>query len=172
MFKQAPLPFVGQKRMFLKRFEEVLNANIKNDGEGWTIIDTFGGSGLLSHVAKQLKPKACVIYNDFDGYAERLEYIDDINALRAQLYAVVGNATQKNKRLTPEITRREAVAWIDGLGGTLRREEITVATKPKKKCRTCGGFCGKRPGEKCRHGANAAKQQADELWAAVTGRKK
>lgn len=58
------------------------------------------------------------------------------------------------------------------LGGTLRREEIKVATKPKKKCRTCGGFCGKRHGEKCRHGANAAKQQADELWAAVTGRKK
>ena len=52
MFKQAPLPFIGQTRMFLKHFEEVLNANIKNDGEGWTIIDTFGGSGLLSHVAK------------------------------------------------------------------------------------------------------------------------
>lgn len=66
-----------------------MNANIKNDGEGWTIIDTFGGSGLLSHVAKQLKPKARVIYNDFDGYAERLTHIDDINALRAQLYAVV-----------------------------------------------------------------------------------
>lgn len=47
-FKQAPLPFVGQKRMFLKHFKEVLNANIKNDGDGWTIIDTFGGSGLLS----------------------------------------------------------------------------------------------------------------------------
>lgn len=46
MFKQAPLPFVGQKRMFLKHFEEVLNANITNDGDGWTIIDTFGGSGL------------------------------------------------------------------------------------------------------------------------------
>ena len=99
MFKQAPLPFVGQKRMFLKHFEEVLNANIKDDGEGWTIIDTFGGSGLLSHVAKQLKPKARVIYNDFDGYAERLAHIDDINALRAQLYAVVGNATQKKQKI-------------------------------------------------------------------------
>lgn len=98
-FKQAPLPFVGQKRMFLKHFEEVLNGNIKNDGEGWTIIDTFGGSGLLSHVAKQLKPKARVIYNDFDGYAERLAHIDDINALRAQLYAVVGNATQKKQTI-------------------------------------------------------------------------
>ena len=50
-FKQAPLPFIGQKRMFLKHFETVLNENIKDDGEGWTIIDTFGGSGLLSHAA-------------------------------------------------------------------------------------------------------------------------
>lgn len=99
MFKQAPLPFVGQKRMFLKHFEDVLNANITNDGDGWTIIDTFGGSGLLSHVAKRLKPKARVIYNDFDGYAERLAHIDDINALRAQLYAVVGNATQKKQKI-------------------------------------------------------------------------
>ncbi|PRL75522.1 hypothetical protein BVZ84_01402 [Haemophilus influenzae] len=67
-FKQAPLPFIGQKRMFLKHFETVLNENIKGDGEGWTVIDTFGGSGLLSHAAKRLKPKARVIYNDFDGY--------------------------------------------------------------------------------------------------------
>jgi len=42
----------------------------------------------------------------------------------------------------------------------------------KKKCKTCGGFCGKKPREKCRNGANDAKRHADELWAAVTGRKK
>ncbi|MCQ9121257.1 hypothetical protein MUU45_001745 [Rodentibacter pneumotropicus] len=101
-FKQAPLPFVGQKRMFLKHFEDVLNENIKGDGEGWTIIDTFGGSGLLSHTAKRIKPKAHVIYNDFDGYAERLAHIDEINALRAQLYTAVSNATPKNKRMTKE----------------------------------------------------------------------
>lgn len=94
-FKQAPLPFIGQKRMFLKHFETVLNKNIKGDGEGWTIIDTFDGSGLLSHAAKVIKTKAHVIYNDFDGYAERLAHIDDINKLRAELYSVVGNATQK-----------------------------------------------------------------------------
>ena len=36
-FKQAPLPFIGQKRMFLKHFAKVLNDNILNDGAGWTI---------------------------------------------------------------------------------------------------------------------------------------
>ncbi|EGT81456.1 putative s-adenosyl-L-methionine-dependent methyltransferase [Haemophilus haemolyticus M21639] len=101
-FKQAPLPFIGQKRMFLKQFEQILNENIPDDGEGWTILDTFGGSGLLSHTVKRLKPKARVIYNDFDGYAERLAHIDDINQLRAELYSVVGNATSKNKRMTKD----------------------------------------------------------------------
>ena len=51
-FKQAPLPFIGQKRMFLKHVEIVLNKHIDGEGEGWTIVDVFGGSGLLSHTAK------------------------------------------------------------------------------------------------------------------------
>ena len=115
-FKQAPLPFIGQKRMFLKHFETVLNENIKGDGEDWTIIDTFGGSGLLSHTAKRLKPKARVIYNDFDGYAERLAHIDDINQLRAELYSVVGNATSKNKRMTKDC-KAECIRIIQNFKG-------------------------------------------------------
>ncbi|OOF39528.1 hypothetical protein BKK49_07840 [Rodentibacter rarus] len=102
-FKQAPLPFVGQKRQFLTYFEQVLNDNIPGNGEGWIIIDAFGGAGLLSHTAKQLKPEARVIYNDFDGYTERLAHIDDINALRTQLYAIVDNATPKKKRMPKEL---------------------------------------------------------------------
>ncbi|WP_410681341.1 hypothetical protein [Avibacterium paragallinarum] len=98
-YKQAPLPFVGQKRLFLNAFKQVLNDNIPNDGEGWTIIDTFGGSGLLSHVAKRIKPKARVIYNDFDGYADRLKHISDTNRLRAELIQIVGDIVPKNKRL-------------------------------------------------------------------------
>jgi uncharacterized protein HI_1523 len=38
--------------MFLKHVETVLNKHIENDGEGWTIVDVFGGSGLLSHTAQ------------------------------------------------------------------------------------------------------------------------
>lgn len=81
IYNKAPLPFVGQKRMFLKQFRTMLD-NIPNDGKGWTIIDVFGGSGLLANNAKAHKPKATVIYNDFDSYAERLKHIDDINRLR------------------------------------------------------------------------------------------
>lgn len=57
-FKQARLPFTGQKRMFLKHFEQVLDENIKGNGKGWTIIDVFGGSGLLSHTSKAFKTES------------------------------------------------------------------------------------------------------------------
>ena len=48
-YTSAPLPFLGQKRKFIKEFKRVL--------EGYpddvTIVDLFGGSGLLSHTAKR-----------------------------------------------------------------------------------------------------------------------
>ncbi|KMK50812.1 hypothetical protein RO21_09695 [[Actinobacillus] muris] len=102
-FKQAPLPFVGQKRQFLKYFEAVLDENIEGSGEGWTIIDVFGGSGLLSHTAKRKKPSARVIYNDFDGYAERLKHIKDINQLRQEIYQTIADIVPKNKRLNKDL---------------------------------------------------------------------
>lgn len=34
IFKQAPLPFVGQKRMFLAQVSQILNENITDDGQG------------------------------------------------------------------------------------------------------------------------------------------
>ncbi|OOH84415.1 hypothetical protein BMT54_12240, partial [Pasteurellaceae bacterium 15-036681] len=89
--------------MFLKHFTQILNDNINGDGGGWTIIDVFGGSGLLSHTAKRIKPNARVIYNDFDGYSQRLNYINDINRLRQQLYQAVDGVVAKNKRITPEL---------------------------------------------------------------------
>lgn len=97
IFKQAPLPFIGQKRNFIKAFCEVLNDNIQGLGDEWTIVDAFGGSGLLSHQAKRLKPRARVIYNDFDNYAQRLKHIDDTNRLRQQLAEVLKGIPIKNK---------------------------------------------------------------------------
>jgi uncharacterized protein HI_1523 len=116
VFKQAPLPFIGQKRNFLKHIEQVLNDNIPGDGEGWTIVDVFGGSGLLSHTTKRLKPKARVIYNDFDGYSERLRHIDDINRLRRQIVDVIGNATQKIQKISDN-TKAEIIKTIQTFDG-------------------------------------------------------
>ena len=116
MFKQAPLPFVGQKRMFLNHFKAILNEQIPGDGEGWTIIDTFGGSGLLSHTAKQLKPRARVIYNDFDGYAERIKYIDDINRLRAQIAALLAGIP-RGKSVIDKALKAQIIDTIKAFDG-------------------------------------------------------
>jgi len=74
-YTQATLPFQGQKRNFLRQFLELINELPDNS----TIVDLFGGSGLLSHTSKQLKPTAKVVYNDFDNYTERLNHIDQTN---------------------------------------------------------------------------------------------
>lgn len=80
-YLSAPLPFVGQKRMFAREFIKVL----EQYPEETVFVDLFGGSGLLSHIAKCQKPKAMVVYNDFDNYRQRLENIPRTNALLADL---------------------------------------------------------------------------------------
>lgn len=75
--KSAPLPFVGQKRMFAREFIKVLN-QYPDDA---VFVDLFGGSGLLSHIAKRQKPNATVVYNDFDNFRHRLANIPRTNAL-------------------------------------------------------------------------------------------
>ena len=115
LHKKAPLPFVGQKRYFQKHFIEVLEKNVEGDGEGWTIIDVFGGSELLAHTAKRIKPKARVIYNDFDGYTERLKGIPDTNRLREILHEVVGHYKKDHKLSDEENEKvREIIKNFDG----------------------------------------------------------
>lgn len=80
-YLSAPLPFVGQKRMFAREFIKVL----EQYPEETVFVDLFGGSGLLSHIAKCQKPGATVVYNDFDNYRQRLENIPRTNALLADL---------------------------------------------------------------------------------------
>lgn len=97
LYSKAPLPFVGQKRFFLKQFRALLDECISGDGEGWTIIDAFGGSGLLSNNAKFCKPKAHVVFNDFDGYRTRLDSISDSNRLRRLLATVLADEPRHKK---------------------------------------------------------------------------
>lgn len=115
MYRKAPLPFTGQKRNFLKLFKQVLNEHIPGDGEDWTILDAFGGSGLLSHTAKQCKPAARVIYNDYDGYSARLQRIPDINRLRHLLAGLL--APVPRSKLVPPAIKAAIVAAIRSFGG-------------------------------------------------------
>lgn len=79
-FSRAPLPFQGQKRNFIKQFNELIKDEFMSYRNG-IFIDAFGGSGLLSHNIKQIYPNARVIYNDFDGYCERLAHIEETNEI-------------------------------------------------------------------------------------------
>ncbi|MCD8282202.1 MAG: DNA adenine methylase [Prevotella sp.] len=88
MYRTAPLPFMGQKRMFASKFIDVLR---KFPATG-TFVDLFGGSGLLSHITKRIRPDATVVYNDFDGYRTRLAHIPQTNRLIAALRTMADEA--------------------------------------------------------------------------------
>lgn len=107
-YTQAPLPFQGQKRGFIKEFREVLG----EFPEDSTIVDVFGGSGLLSHTAKERLPNARVIYNDFDGYHLRVDNIDKTNALLSDLRDILANCgVPRDKMVKPE-TKAEIIQRI------------------------------------------------------------
>lgn len=95
MLMSAPLPFEGQKRRFVRRFRELLGSY----PDDVTIVDLFGGSGLLSHVARRTKPGARVVYNDFDNFRRRLAAIPQTNALLAELRAMT--AQEPRKKMLP-----------------------------------------------------------------------
>lgn len=108
VYKCAPLPFMGQKRYFLRDFAEVLE---RVEGEIDTVVDLFGGSGLLSHTAKRVLPGCRVIYNDFDRYDRRLAAVEDTNSiLRTIKERLTG--LQANQRLTDE-QRADVLAIVE-----------------------------------------------------------
>ncbi|MGV0980415.1 DNA adenine methylase [Empedobacter falsenii] len=95
-YTQSPLPFQGQKRKFLSHIKEVL----VNSSDNATYVDLFGGSGILSHTVKQLKPTAKVIYNDYDDFSKRLTAVAQTNVLLDKIRAIT-NGLPKDK-LIPE----------------------------------------------------------------------
>ena len=121
-YLSAPLPFVGQKRMYIKDFKEVL----KQFPDDAVYVDLFGGSGLLSHITKWEKPDATVIYNDFDNYSQRLNNIGRTNALLAEIREIVGNFPRR-ERLSPEI-REKILHLLDEEGKNGFMDYITLST--------------------------------------------
>ena len=94
-YNKAPLPFQGQKRYFLKIFNRELE-KLCGDGEGWTIIDVFGGSGLLAHNAKYTCRKARVIFNDYDDFQSRLSRISETEQIRKELLSLTKDIDKDN----------------------------------------------------------------------------
>lgn len=100
---------MGQKRYFLRDFTEVLEMV---EGKIDTVVDLFGGSGLLSHTAKRVLPGCRVIYNDFDHYDRRLAAVEQTNEiLRVIKDRLTG--VEPNRRLT-EQQRADVLAIVEG----------------------------------------------------------
>lgn len=106
-YLSAPLPFVGQKRMFAREFIQVL----KRYPDDAVFVDLFGGSGLLSHITKYQKPGATVVYNDFDNYRQRLENIPRTNVLLDKIRAVV--ASVPRRKFLPKKTKEMILRLIE-----------------------------------------------------------
>ena len=106
-YVQAPLPFQGQKRRFLKPFKTALES-FPADA---VYVDLFGGSGLLSHTVKQMYPDAKVIYNDFDSYSHRIENVDKTNALLSDIREICAKNPTRKERLSDEL-RSEIIGRI------------------------------------------------------------
>lgn len=123
-YSKAPLPFIGQKRQIIKQFRQTLNSIIPDDGQDWTIIDVFGGGGLLSHNAKHLKPQATVIYNDFDGYSQRLQHIADTNRLRQIIIQLVTHIPRQ-KRITDDI-KQNIITAIQNFDGFIDYHSVST----------------------------------------------
>ncbi len=121
--RKAPLPFVGQKRNFINHFIKTLDEIIPNDGQGWTIVDAFGGSGLLAHVSKRFKPKATVIYNDFDDYHKRLLNIHETNRLRRVVADILCDAP-RNKKLS-DTTKKAVIKALEGFDGVVDMHAVS-----------------------------------------------
>jgi len=84
---------MGQKRRFVGEFKRAL----REFPEGAMFVDLFGGSGLLSHVTKQERPNARVIYNDFDGYTTRLSGVASTNKILRKLRIIVADCPVDRK---------------------------------------------------------------------------
>ena len=120
-FKTSPLPFRGQKRYYIKRFASVL----ERCEDVTTVVDLFGGSGLLSRVAKDKLPNARVIYNDFDHFDQRVEMIDRTNALCSEIAPLV-KGVEDNKRI-PDDIKRECLKLMRKYEETGKVDYITLS---------------------------------------------
>ncbi len=106
VYNTAPLPFVGQKRNFIKHFKEELQKKSPPN----LYVDLFGGSGLLSRAAKDVHPEAKVIYNDYDNYKKRIETIPKTNRILKDLRVIVKGL--ERKKIIPKSKKREIIDRI------------------------------------------------------------
>lgn len=82
----------------------------KQQKEGAVFVDLFGGSGLVSHVIKRVRPDCRVVYNDYDHYGERLANIGRTNEMLRALRPIVAGVPHKLR--IDEPVRSQVVAEV------------------------------------------------------------
>ncbi len=119
IYSSAPLPFQGQKRNFAKEFRRALSELVSAGGVT-TIVDMFGGSGLLSHIAKRHMPECRVIFNDFDGFCDRLDNAGRTNKLLTEMRAILVDyprmervTGERRQRIVEAVKRAESSGFVD-----------------------------------------------------------
>ena len=123
-YKTAPLPFQGQKRNFARQFTEVIK-EASQKGKITTIVDLFGGSGLLSRIAKDTITDCRVIYNDYDDYHKRIEAIPYTNTILKRIRSIIGDG-KKNERLENHL-KIEICNYIEECGKNGFVDYITLS---------------------------------------------
>lgn len=130
-FNTAPLPFQGQKRRFVKDISNIIR-NIPTDT---VYIDLFGGSGLLSHTVKSVHPDAQVVYNDFDGYKERIENIPKTNKLLADIREILKDYPRE--KLISQDVRSKIISRIESEEGFVDYITLSASILFSMKYATC-----------------------------------
>ncbi|MDM1529014.1 DNA adenine methylase [Myroides odoratimimus] len=105
-FCASPLPFLGQKRKYLKEVKQLLN----HTSPRGTYVDLFGGSGLLSHTVKRYYPNATVVYNDYDGFYNRIANIATTNTLLDKIRPLIKDIDAKTR--VPEDIKQDILTLI------------------------------------------------------------
>lgn len=72
IYTKPPLPYqLGNKQCWVKQMQSVLSTIDTSQID--TIVDMYGGSGILARVSKDVLPSCRVVYNDYDNYEARLK---------------------------------------------------------------------------------------------------
>lgn len=122
MMKTPPLPFQGNKTRWNKIIIDIIN-KIDGNCSDYVFVDMFGGSGIVSHWIKHLKPKSTVIYNDYDNYCERLKKINDTNDHLKELRQIL-----KDYKVEKKITKEDKNKVLDYLNTLKDIDLITISS--------------------------------------------
>lgn len=98
-----PIRFSGNKRLW----QDFIEARAKELPQNATVVDVFGGSGIVSYYITKIRPDLKVIYNDFDNYLDRVDHIEDLETIRQGLQKIAGKRTHGKIRQNNDLDKNK-----------------------------------------------------------------